>query len=178
LNAYTDKGEQGYLPFYDRIAESLANLSASVCELGVSQGGSLELWQQLFPHGIIVGVDNRADCHWPDGTSRIIAEQTEPRLYVELLSLSPNGYDLIVDDCSHHDEPTKRSWELLWPLVKPGGFYVIEDWISAADLTGILMIEAAPSFVHLLRAGHKIKAIEYTHNGLIIFQKQFVLPQA
>src|SRR5699024_9360323 len=33
-----------------------------------------------------------------------------------------------VDDASHLVEPTRRSFEVLFPLLRPGGRYVIEDW--------------------------------------------------
>ena len=36
--------------------------------------------------------------------------------------------DLVVDDASHTYEQTKASFEILFPLLCPGGIYVIEDW--------------------------------------------------
>jgi hypothetical protein len=36
--------------------------------------------------------------------------------------------DLVVDDASHTYEQTKTSFEFLFPLLQPGGVYVIEDW--------------------------------------------------
>ena len=36
--------------------------------------------------------------------------------------------DLVVDDASHTYEETKASFEFLFPLLRPGGIYVIEDW--------------------------------------------------
>jgi hypothetical protein len=36
--------------------------------------------------------------------------------------------DLVVDDASHTYEETKTSFEFLFPLLHPGGIYVIEDW--------------------------------------------------
>lgn len=36
--------------------------------------------------------------------------------------------DLVIDDGSHLYGATKRSFESLFPHVKPGGWYVIEDW--------------------------------------------------
>jgi hypothetical protein len=36
--------------------------------------------------------------------------------------------DLIIDDCSHQHAPTRTSFETLFPYVRPGGLYVIEDW--------------------------------------------------
>jgi hypothetical protein len=39
-----------------------------------------------------------------------------------------NELDLIVDDASHTYEQTKASFEILFPLLQPGGIYLIEDW--------------------------------------------------
>jgi len=39
-----------------------------------------------------------------------------------------NELDLVVDDASHTYEQTKASFEILFPLLRPGGIYVIEDW--------------------------------------------------
>ncbi len=36
--------------------------------------------------------------------------------------------DLVIDDGSHLAEPTRTSFDTLFPLLAPGGFYIIEDW--------------------------------------------------
>lgn len=36
--------------------------------------------------------------------------------------------DLVIDDASHLYEPTKASFEVLFPRMRAGGIYVIEDW--------------------------------------------------
>ncbi|HEX3279849.1 MAG TPA: CmcI family methyltransferase, partial [Pyrinomonadaceae bacterium] len=36
--------------------------------------------------------------------------------------------DLVVDDASHTYEQTKASFDILFPLLRPGGIYTIEDW--------------------------------------------------
>ena len=36
--------------------------------------------------------------------------------------------DLVIDDASHLYTETKRSFEVLFPLLRTGGLYVIEDW--------------------------------------------------
>ncbi len=36
--------------------------------------------------------------------------------------------DLVIDDASHLYGPTKTSFETLFPLLRPGGLYIIEDW--------------------------------------------------
>ena len=45
-----------------------------------------------------------------------------------VLSELADELDLVVDDASHTYEETKTSFELLFPLLSPGGIYVIEDW--------------------------------------------------
>ena len=36
--------------------------------------------------------------------------------------------DLVIDDASHQHEETLRSFEILFPRLRQGGLYVIEDW--------------------------------------------------
>ena len=36
--------------------------------------------------------------------------------------------DLVIDDASHFYGPTLASFETLFPLLTPGGLYIIEDW--------------------------------------------------
>ena len=36
--------------------------------------------------------------------------------------------DLVVDDASHTYEQTRSSFEILFPLLRPGGIYSVEDW--------------------------------------------------
>jgi len=42
--------------------------------------------------------------------------------------------DLVVDDACHAYEETKASFEFLFPLLQPGGIYLIEDWSWATTL--------------------------------------------
>ena len=36
--------------------------------------------------------------------------------------------DLVIDDCSHLYEATRASFNELFPRLRPGGLYWIEDW--------------------------------------------------
>ena len=121
-----DKEILGYVPDYQRIAETLGP-AACVCEIGVFSGLSLRMWQDLFPRGLIAGVDKDPGAQWPDGTIRIVSEQDDPAL-PGLLDAHAPAWVLIVDDASHIGVKTAATFEQLWPRVAPGGFYVIEDW--------------------------------------------------
>jgi len=36
--------------------------------------------------------------------------------------------DLVIDDASHQYSYTRRSFEIVFPRLRPGGWYIIEDW--------------------------------------------------
>lgn len=180
----TDKVAHGYLPTYLEIAASIG-IRGHVCELGVYGGGSLTMWQTLFPMGLVVGVDYVEACVWPVGVKKIVTTQTSALLPVQLAAFSSDGYDLIVDDCSHNGKLTRQSWELLWPLVKPGGWYVIEDWFVGLPpwttndklINGDPeMLTTAESFLRYFpddgktNSEHDMESATYKH-GLIILRK-------
>ena len=179
----TDKVGHGYLPTYQEIAASIG-AAGRVCELGVFDGGSLEMWQSYFPDGIVAGVDYNPEATWPDGTVKLLASQTSVALPNQLWDLSPEGWDLIVDDCSHIGKLTKQSWEMLWPVVKPGGWYVIEDWyVGMPPWTTMTphgdpeMLKTAESFLQLLAwdgrapvGPNGVETVTYKR-GLIVMRK-------
>jgi methyltransferase family protein len=104
-----------------------------VLELGVLKGHSLLMWRNAFPSARIVGLDIDPGCAWPKGCEVVIGSQDD----AELLS-SLGEFDVVVDDASHINELTLASFRALWPKVRPGGMYAIEDLdCSYVDLTEI-----------------------------------------
>lgn len=167
----TDKDyPHGYLPHYDRIADRVnAKRTASspppaICEVGVWFGGSLEMWQSLFPGATVVGVDINPGAVWPQGTHSIVMSQDNPELAELVSEHAPGGYDLIVDDASHLAEATFRTFLMLWPLVKPGCYYVVEDWTTAQELG-----QWVPQLIGFLR--EDAATVTYTREGLVILRK-------
>jgi O-antigen biosynthesis protein len=62
----TDK-TPGYLALYDELFAPFRNRDIRLLELGVKQGGSLELWRDYFPQGLIVGLVSRRPASGLDG---------------------------------------------------------------------------------------------------------------
>lgn len=154
LGHLTDKFSLGYFPAYQRMAAAIGP-AGHVLEIGVDQGGSLEMWQELFPDGLVAGADRNPGAHWPDGTLRIVAGQDSPDLAEAARAASPGGYDLVVDDASHDGKLSAETFRLLWPLVRSGRWYVLEDWTVAlvepfASEFGDSMLRLAESFLPLL----------------------------
>lgn len=134
----TDKIEpHGYFPSYIELAHKLGP-AARVLELGVLDGESLKMFQALFPLGDVTGVDVNENAVWPEGTHKIISHQNDPTLVGRLDGM----FDLIVDDASHYGLATQQSFLNLFPLVRPGGYYVIEDW--QISLTSSLLWGSCP----------------------------------
>jgi cephalosporin hydroxylase len=144
----TDKIEdKRYFQTYLKIAADLGP-RASVCEIGVWQGESLRMWQGLFPLGKVAGIDYQTqDRVWPPGTVQVISTQDNPALpgLLEQAGVLPLG--LVVDDASHREPQTSRCFEMLWPLIAPGGYYVIEDWFMnelPSSVPGLTRLLAGP----------------------------------
>lgn len=179
----TDKvSPHGYLPDYLRLAADLGT-SAVVCEVGVKAGESLVLWQHLFAHSpAIIGIDNDENAAWPEGAVRIVAEQDAPDLGDLVRAHAPDGCDLIVDDASHLGPLTAATFASLWPLVRPGGYYVVEDWAdpwvdpslprwSQIDpkWAGHELVDFVPSLIAALKDG--AETVAYTRQGLVIIRR-------
>jgi cephalosporin hydroxylase len=155
---------------------------AVICEVGVLRGDSLSMWKELVPFGVIIGIDNDAGAVWPAGTHRIVAEQDDPELGAKVAALAPAGCHLIVDDASHIGHLSAATFAALWPLVRPGGYYVVEDWadrwvfperIGWADVDpkyiGDELTEYVPELIKALNDG--ARTVTYTHEGLAIIQR-------
>lgn len=128
----TDKIAYGYTARYEEHFRHLFDKPISILELGIFKGESLRMWKDMFPHGIVVGLDIDP-VEIPDKSSRIhvyCGLQQDTALLDRIRSeTATEGFDIIIDDASHLGELTKISfWHLFNHHLKPGGIYVIEDW--------------------------------------------------
>jgi hypothetical protein len=129
----TDKAKMPhYLRNYEQWFESLWDQPVALLELGVHKGGSMLLWRDYFTKGTIVGLDfNRVKLEDPTGRIRLYQGGQQDIALLDRLAAetAPRGFDIIIDDASHVGELTRISfWHLFDNHLKPGGFYIIEDW--------------------------------------------------
>jgi hypothetical protein len=133
LDAYnTDKITHGYLDVYDPILAPRVSKEIKLLEIGIRKGGSLQLWRDYFPRGIIVGIDIKLPEHFVPGERIQIFEgsQSDKQFLSEVANkVAPEGFDIIIDDASHIGTLTKTAfWHLFNNHLKPSGLYAIEDW--------------------------------------------------
>lgn len=132
-NYDTDKADHAhYLRNYEDYFQPLLARDLKLLELGVYKGGSLLLWRDYFPQGLIVGLDlQQVHLDDPTGRIRIYQGMQQDTQLLDRIARenAPDGFDVIIDDCSHIGELTRISfWHLFDNHLKPGGLYVIEDW--------------------------------------------------
>ena len=86
------------------------------------------MWEQYFPNADIYGVDldEGAKQHEKSRIHVVIGDATSPETLSALKAAAGSAF-IILDDASHAWSDQRRSFELFWEMVTPGGFYVIED---------------------------------------------------
>jgi hypothetical protein len=98
-------------------------------EIGVSHGGSLQLWRRYFgPDAAIWGVDNNPECAAiddPDLEVRIGSQADRGFLLGVVAAMG--GVDIVLDDGSHRADDQRASFDILFPVLSDGGLYVVED---------------------------------------------------
>lgn len=111
-----------YLPLYERHFWQFVGRQLRVLEIGVGHGGGLQLWKAYFgPNAEIVGLDIDPRCkeYEEDRITIHIGDQANPPVM--------GRFDIVIDDGSHVLADQQASLDALWPAVKEGGVYWIED---------------------------------------------------
>jgi hypothetical protein len=124
-------------------AERPAFTPLRVFELGLWKGGSVAFWAEALQPERLVGVDLREasgspafESYLADHASRVavhwgIDQRDQSRLGALADTAFEGPRDLVIDDASHLYDPTRTSFEALFPSLRPGGLYIIEDWAWA-----------------------------------------------
>lgn len=122
-----------YLPIYDRYFSPYRGRKIRFLEIGVSKGGSLQLWRQYFgDEAIIYGIDIDPACKAFDGQAGQvrIGSQVDETFLGEII-LEMGGIDIVLDDGSHHMQHIPATLNFLFPRLAYGGLYMIEDLHTA-----------------------------------------------
>ncbi|MCL2603255.1 MAG: class I SAM-dependent methyltransferase [Defluviitaleaceae bacterium] len=118
-----------YFPIYERHLKKFRNQSIIFWEIGVFEGGSLQMWQRfLGPYAKIIGIDINPICkkHEDWQISVRIGDQADTKFLQEVID--EFGYpDVVIDDGSHHMEQTYASFDFLYDKLRNNGVYLVED---------------------------------------------------
>lgn len=118
-----------YPPIYDSYFSKYRGTSVTFLEIGVLDGGSLDFWRRYFgSDATIVGIDVDPACaERVSAPNHVrIGSQADP-VFLEKLAAEFGPFDVVLDDGSHVGHHQRASFEALFPHVKAGGIYAIED---------------------------------------------------
>ncbi len=130
LEFRTDKSSAAhdYLNFYERYLAGWRDRAVTLLEVGVLRGASLAVWEAYFPNGKIVGADIDPN------TLRFARDRVEVEIVDQSnledlvrLGMKHGPFDVVVEDGSHFWEHQITSLRTLFPFVKDGGLYIVED---------------------------------------------------
>lgn len=135
-DTFTIVKTESYLRVYEHLAADFR--PRSILELGVFQGGSYVLLDKLFKPRRMSAVEISSQPVAPllryvaameDRFVHFSTSQSDRESLTRIVRDELAGeLDFVVDDASHTYEQTKASFEFLFPLLQPGGIYVVEDW--------------------------------------------------
>ncbi|TMA79701.1 MAG: glycosyl transferase, partial [Deltaproteobacteria bacterium] len=120
-----------YFNEYDRILDEYRNKPVRLLEIGIQNGGSLEIWSKYFPNAEkLVGCDINPDC------ARLSYE--DPRIAVVVGDVNSDAsqaavlghglyFDVIIDDGSHRSSDIVKTFARYFPHLADGGVFVVED---------------------------------------------------
>lgn len=125
-----------YTPLYEQYFHSLRHKPIKLLEIGFEFGLSAHMWDEYFTKGSLHFIDY----HGPffqykkglsDRCNFYVADQSNVSDLQQFINQAGGNFDIIIDDGSHVSAHQIISFEFLFPYVKSGGIYIIEDLHAA-----------------------------------------------
>lgn len=118
-----------YFDIYDRYFSRYRGKDVVLLEIGVSHGGSLQMWREYFGDGArIFGLDVNPECKQAEGDNvRIFIGSQSDRGFLRDVRAQIPPIDILIDDGGHTMEQQINTFEELYPHVQPNGVYLCED---------------------------------------------------
>ena len=145
-----------YFDIYERHFSRFRNKEVVVLEIGVAQGGSLQMWKRyLGDRAQIYGIDTNPQCKMleEDNVHIIVGSQSDRKFLRQVVQQIP-PIDILIDDGGHTMKQQIATFEELFGHIKDDGVYLCEDCHT--------------SYWHEYGGGYKRHGsfIEYTKNWI------------
>ncbi|GAB7042965.1 MULTISPECIES: class I SAM-dependent methyltransferase [Catenuloplanes] len=127
-------GGHWYTPHYERHLGGFRDQPVTVLEIGIggyhepdAGGASLRMWKHYFGRGLVYGLDvyDKSVLDEPRLTT-VRGDQADPD-FLDDLARRYGPFDIVIDDGSHVSSHVITAFHALFPHVRPGGMYVVED---------------------------------------------------
>lgn len=129
-----DKAAHGYCNIYYDYLKDLKQKKINFLEIGIFQGRSLAMWNDFFENGNIYGIDiNLTEFNLFKEELKKMGAFLKKEVIVdeantkEKILFNNVKFDVILDDGCHKIESQIKTFQNYYPLLKKGGYYIIED---------------------------------------------------
>ncbi|GCB06402.1 class I SAM-dependent methyltransferase [Ralstonia sp. SET104] len=120
-----------YLSGYDAQFNPYRQQEIRLLEIGIQNGGSLEIWREYFPEAKkLIGCDINPECaklHYDDPRITVVVGDANSDECERRILTHSDAFDIIIDDGSHTSTDIIRSFARYFSHLKHGGLYVVED---------------------------------------------------
>jgi hypothetical protein len=126
----TDKQREGghsYAAAYADVLGPFRSKRIKLLEIGLLKGSSLLGWRAYFPRASIAGIDIMPKPEMTRGRVRVYQGDQGSAADLDRICANEAPFDIIIDDGSHFSRHQLFSFYHLFPHLKDGGIYVIED---------------------------------------------------
>jgi hypothetical protein len=126
----TDKWSR-YFDVYQRYLEKYEGKNITFIEVGVQNGGSMEMWSKFFgPESKLYGIDIDPKCaelKYDNPNVNIIIGDQESKEFWDTILPSIGPIDVFIDDGGHFIPQQIVTFEKVWNKIKRNGVYICED---------------------------------------------------
>ncbi len=118
-----------YFDVYHRHFQRFRGRPATIVEIGVYHGGSMQMWKEYFgPEARIVGVDLDARCSaYAEPQVEIVIGDQSDRKFLRELADKVGRIDVLIDDGGHRMNQQITTFEELYGAVADDGVILVED---------------------------------------------------
>lgn len=118
-----------YFDIYEQYFSKYRGKEICFVEIGVYQGGSLQMWKEYFgPKARIYGIDINPACKkFEDDQITIIIGDQGSKRFLEEVKLQIPKIDILLDDGGHTMKQQKNTFKILFSHIKEDGIYLCED---------------------------------------------------
>lgn len=137
----------------------------NIVDIGIWQGGSIALLDQWYNPDLLVGLEKTETPL--EALSTYIEEherkavkplygvnQADRPSVMDILDMNfgDTPLDLVIDDASHYYKQTRSSFETIFPRLRPGGHFIVEDWAwsVAGDTWKTKAFRRRPGLINLI----------------------------
>jgi demethylmacrocin O-methyltransferase len=126
LHFYTQHYQLHFKPFRNKKI-TLLEIGVGGHESPVEGARSLRMWKKYFPYGKINSIDIFDKSKLQEKRIKIFKGSQVDEIFLNDLIKIIGNPDIIVDDGSHVNRHVIETFKILFPLLKDGGIYVVED---------------------------------------------------